>query len=304
MSHHCFIFKRFSFLEMETIAVEIFTDIGKGYITEKGICFLNAFNGLEENDFKKAIFLLENIESMLKFDPDQKLIDLINVKYEKFIDYHRNWKSLDDLTKKKFAEELLFGDKSIENLIRRFVNKAYEQGGYVDQTIRSIIKNIVDEKEKKMVVPMIPTGDPYEAGLQTYEHCENMKKWRKETLIKECEKAVPKFNEFYQKLLSVEYKATTLILFGYVILLSKSSKFSKLQNTSPKKIIKKMKEMTDSDKGFKFRTEIEMALEQHEDRLYSLKEKMNPHRKTLDPYDDPIGDQGVEVEKPGLCIIL
>lgn len=79
------------------------------------------------------IDILQDIHELVIYSPDKTLVGKIDVKYERFVEYLQNWDTIDVDTKLSFANEILIGDGSVDNAIRRFHNSVYARGGYFEE---------------------------------------------------------------------------------------------------------------------------------------------------------------------------
>lgn len=141
--------------------------------------FFSKINELTTEQFKTAETLLRDIHHLVMFQPDKTLLGKIDVKYERFQDMIQHWETIDNTTKREFAKEILFGDNSVDNAIRRFHNSVYEKDGYFDTKIKN---------------------------------------WSQESIFTKTSLQMEKnFKEFFPAFVEVEMKAITLIYFGYYL---------------------------------------------------------------------------------------
>lgn len=157
--------------------------------------FFNQVHQLDTKHFQDARLLLQDIHSLVVYQADKTLIGGINAKYDRFVDILEHWNTTDANTKRAFAMEILEGDASVDNEIRRFQTSAYAPGGYYEEETKNILSDKHASHPKRLVLHMIT---------------DNM--------------AIEELKKFFPTLLEVEMKATTLIFFGYYMEQSLSGK--------------------------------------------------------------------------------
>lgn len=163
----------------------IFTVIG--YATQ-GVEFFNQLNDLNNQQFEDATTLLRDIHQLVIYSPDKALLERIDAKYDRFVEILDHWDTIDNNTKTTFANEILYGDGSVDNAIRRFHKSVYAPGGYFEEKTNSILDEECNSFLKRLLTLKNKTNG---------------------------ELAKEELNKFFPTLLEVEMKATTLILFGY-----------------------------------------------------------------------------------------
>lgn len=151
------------------------------------IAFFNNINNLSKQQFHDADEAIRQVHALVAYQPDKSLRERIEVKYRYLHTILAHWNEIDNYTLRKFADEILYGDGSINNAIWRFHISVYAPEGY----FALMTNNALDERY-----------------------------WGKGPLgIRGTDSAAvnEKFHKFFPTFLDVEMQATSLIYFGFFV---------------------------------------------------------------------------------------